>query len=367
MTKRAIYSVSVAGQDISSRIAPILLSLRISDKEGTHSDTASIELDDSSGMIRFPKTGAPMSVAIGWEGEGFSVVFEGTVDEVKSSGSRGGGRTLSISGKGVDTQGKAKEAQQLHVDNADVKTALSKAGEIAGITDIKVDPSLASIKREWWGLNDESFLHFGERIAREVGGIFKIRGKRAILAAKTGGSPSGAALASVNAAWGDNLISWDITPAMGRPRHKKVRARFYDKKGAKWKQVEAEVEDEDAEAIFGDRQSRADEDEAKASSDSQAKDAEKQKGGGTVQIDGTASAVPGGTLNLIGARPGIDGAYRIESVDHDYSRSGWTTSCELKQPKGSAGKDTRKVTKTNDSGGDDDGGDVSLPRDPDLG
>lgn len=335
--KRTFYQVNVAGQNISSRLAPLLISIDISDREGTHSDTCRLTIDDSGGTIRFPKTGDAFTVSLGWEGEGAAVVFEGVADEVRSSGSRGGGRELSISGKGVDTLGKAKEAQQLHIDDATVKDALTEAGKLAEVTDIKVDDSLASITRPYWGLNDESFLHFGERIAQEVGGIFKVKGNKAVLAAKTGGAASGA-----SAVYGVNLISWDITPLMGRPRHKKVRARYYDPKEAKWKETEAEVSDDDAaEAIFGDKISRADEDEAKASSESQAKDAEKEKGGGTVEIDGNASAKPGGTCTVAGTRAGVDGAYRIEAVDHSYTRSGWTTRLTLKLPEGSAGRDDR--------------------------
>ncbi|MBI1649888.1 phage late control D family protein [Hyphomicrobium sulfonivorans] len=333
MAKRAIYMVSIAGQNISSRIAPMLISLRIVDNEGTHSDTAEIVLDDSNGMIALPRDGDPMIVALGWEGGGLAEVFVGTVDEVRSNGSRGGGRELHISGKGMDTKGKCKEGQQMHADNATVGDVLNKAGKKAGIS-VQVDPSFASVKREWWGLNDESFIHFGERTARELGGVFKVQGNKAILAKKGGGSVSGAAMSVTVGSWGLNLISWDIMPFTGRPRHKSVRARYYDKKEAKWKETEAQVQDQGAQSVLLDRYSRADEGEAKGSADNGARESEKEKGGGSASIDGSASARAGGTFILVGTRAGVDGAYRIETVTHNYTRSGWTTDLSLKQPQG---------------------------------
>jgi phage protein D len=49
MAKRALYRVSVGGIDISSRLLPLLTSIRISDKEGTHADAAEIHIDDKDG------------------------------------------------------------------------------------------------------------------------------------------------------------------------------------------------------------------------------------------------------------------------------------------------------------------------------
>jgi phage protein D len=330
--------------DISSRLGPLLTKLTISDKEGTHSDTCNLQIDDEDGRVLLPGVGDPMVVSLGWEGEGSSVVFQGAVDEVKSSGSRGSGRELSVSAKGVDTQGKAKEAQQRHWDNKTLQQVLQDAGRYAGIS-VRVDPQLASITREWWGMNDESFMHLGERLAKEHGGLFIIRGTEAIMTPKGGGSVTGQTVSGVTAAWGDNLIDWDLAPLMGRPRHKKVRGRYYDKKASKWKKAEEDVSDDDAVAVLAVRYTHPDEDETKHRAKNGARDSEREKGGGSVTIDGTAAAQPGGTCTVVGARPGIDGPYRINGVDHDYSRSGWTTKLELKQPGSGTGSDKRKKKK----------------------
>ena len=171
MSRRAVFMVTIAGTNITAPLLPVLISLTVSDKVGTHADTASLDIDDTDGRIVLPQIGAPVIVALGWEGGGVRVVFTGTVDEVRSSGSRGGGRTLSISAKGVDTTGKAKEPQQRHFDHKTVEDILKEAGSSASITEVEVDPALARITRTYFEMRDESFIHMGERLAREIGGL----------------------------------------------------------------------------------------------------------------------------------------------------------------------------------------------------
>ena len=238
MPAKAFFTVSAGGIDITGNLASRLISLTISDKEGTQNDTANITVDDKDGAIILPKTGEPVTVVLGWEGGAGAQVFMGTVDEVKSGGSRSG-RQLTISAKGLDTKSKAKQPQQKHMDDKKTSEALNEAGKLSGHT-VRVDPGL-DIKRAYWGMNDESFVHFGERVAQELGGVFKIKGKEAILADKTGGSISGAALAIVTAMWGDNLISWDMTPRMGRMEYKAMGARWYDLAKAKWNREKESV------------------------------------------------------------------------------------------------------------------------------
>ena len=56
-----------------------------------------------------------------------------------------------------------------------------------------------------------------------------------------------------------------------------------------------------------------------------------------ITIEGDTGAIPDGLCIVTGARPGVDGSWRIESVTHSYSRGGgFVTQLSLKQP-GSAG------------------------------
>ncbi|CAN7329770.1 late control protein [Phyllobacterium sp. LjRoot231] len=342
MSRKAIFSVVVDGLDISSRLNPILISLRVSDAAGSASDTAQMDLDDTGGQVILPSEGAQMTVMLGFEDTGLATVFAGVVDEVRSRGDRGG-RVLSVSAKGFDSGGKAKEPQQKHFDKKSVKDILTEAGRDAGITDLRVDSEFASIIRDYEQMDDESFINLGRRLASELGGTFKISGNRAALAKRNGGTaPSGKALSVVSAIWGVNMLSWEIAPFLGRGRYKRSRARYYDKKEAKWKEVLTETDDEDAEATTTDRFAAPAESEAEQKTKNDKANSEREGGEGSVSIDGNTAAQAEGNCIVSGARPGIDGTYRIESIEHEYSRSGFITRLSLKQPQGSAGKDGRK-------------------------
>jgi phage protein D len=335
MSKRAAFMVTVAGTNITTTLLPVLISLSVSDKVGTHSDTASLEIDDTDGRIVLPQIGAPVVVALGWEGEGVRVVFTGTVDEVRSSGSRGSGRTLSISAKGMDTTKKPKEGQQRHFDDSTVEDILKQAGEKAGVTEIEVDPSLASISRKYFEMRDESFIHMGERLAREIGGNFRIQGTRAVMS-KRGGSYT----AAVIAAWGRNLHGWDISPALGRTQYSQVRARWYDSRKAEWQEME-ESTSLAVDARHDHRYAKPDEVEATQQTASDRATSERDAGEGSITIEGNTAAIPDGLCIVTGARPGVDGPYRIESVTHSYSRGGgFVTQLSLKQPGPGASPDT---------------------------
>lgn len=337
MRRQAIYDVAINGASIGSVLAPLLTSITVEDQAGTHSDTASIVINDTGGLIAFPEAGASIRISLGWLGAGMREVFAGTVDEVRSTGGRSGGTALSISAKGFDSTGKAKQGQERHFDEKSVKDIINSAASDAGLS-VEVDPQIASLVIPYIDMRGESLLHFGQRLARMVGASFRVQGERAVMARRASDYTP-----TVRAVRGENLHGWDITPVVGRAQFKKAKARYYDKAEGRVKDVEAEIETSGlTDAEFYRRELAADEAEAKQTAKADAAVAQELAGIGSVTIEGAPDAIPDGLCVVVGARPGIDGSYRIKGVSHSYTRGGgFVTRLELAQPQGGAGQDTR--------------------------
>jgi len=333
MRQQAVFAVVIDGTDITARIEKILQSISTQDRAGVSADQASIIIDDSEGNLIFPKENALCSISLGFKGKGIAQVFVGKIDEVRSKGGRGG-RTIHITAKGIDTASRLKEPQNRNFDDLSIKEMLVAAGQPAGITDIRVDDDLAGIVREYEHMDNESFIAFGERLAREIGGTFKIRDNIAVMALMNSGrTPTGAPLPVIEAVYAENLHDWDIAPYIGRHRYAKIIVRFYDKATAQWDQVEVDTGIEGSEAAATGRFEAED----KAAAENKANElkamSQKKSGAGTVTLEGEVMAASEAECLVIGARGGADGSYKINSVKHVYNRgSGFITTLDLNYP-----------------------------------
>lgn len=333
------WRILLDGQDLTSAWAPTLIDISVTDTAGEASDSCDLTIDDSDGKVRMPAKRMPVVVIL----DG-ARVFRGFVEKVESSGSRSGGRLLKVKAKGFDTGGKAKEPQAFHMDDTDLAGYLERLAEGAGIG-ITVDPDLGALQQDYWAADGESFIAIGERLARKFGGTFKIRGDQAIFAKRgSGQAPGGLSLGITDAVFGQNLVSWSITPKDPRRKFSSGRARWFDRPSASFKESDLDFGNADLDALHLVRTLSADEGEAEAVLDARKRDGDREGGTGSVQLDLAVGAVVEGQCRLSGARPGIDGLYLIETVKHSASRSGGaTTSLDLKQPGGGAGKDGRKA------------------------
>jgi phage protein D len=334
MSKSAIYTIAVNGTALS--LSSILTGLTVILNTAGQADAAELTLDDSGGAVVMPQPGASISVSLGWRGEGNREVFVGTVTEVRATGSRSSGRALSISAQGFDALAGGKDQQRRSWDDATVKTILQDAGQTAGIMSVEVDPTLAPVIVDYWLMLDESFIAMGRRLAAEVGGQFRMRGDTAVMAKR-----AGAYTPTVLAAVGSTLHSWDIAPILSRDRCGKVKAKWFDKAASEWRIVEVNTGVK-SDAVMTIREASATEAEARRRAEARAAAIKEATGGGSVRIEGDTGAVPDGLCAVVGARPGIDGSYRIRTVTHSYTRSGgFTTDLELVQPQSGAGEDSR--------------------------
>lgn len=333
------WSVILDGRDLTQAWAPTLIDISVTDKAGEASDSCDLTIDDTGGQIRLPEKRMPITVSLE-----SARVFSGFVEKVESAGSRGDGRKLNVKAKGFDTGGKAKEPQTFHLDDTDLGSYLTKLAENSGIG-ITVDPALAKLQQDYWAADSESLIALGEQLARKFGGTFKIRGDQAIFAMRGSlQAPAGMALGVTDAVYGNNLISWSITPKDPRRKFSTGRARWFDRAGASFKETDLDFGNADIEALHLVRSIAADEGEAQAVLDARKREGEWEGGTGSVQLDLAVGAVVEGQCRIAGARPGVDGLYVIETVKHSASRSGGaTTSLDLKQPGEGTGSDTRQA------------------------
>jgi phage protein D len=331
--RRAIYFISIDGRDVTSNFEPYLIRLQIRLTDGGESDTCEISLDDSAGQLKLPRDDADIEVRLQWSDGGGAVTFKGKTDEPESQGSRGGGMVMNITARATDMKDKPKEKNLRHKDDATFEDAAKEFGKLTGLS-VKVSGDIAQKKRDYWAMQNESFMSWGTRIASELGATFKIRGKDAIFAPRNANdSVSGRHLPTVQATYGQNIIEWQIRPTQNRPRYNRSVVRWYDRKEAKWKQETVQISDETARVPLIDTRKFADQSRARDRAESNAKEVERGRGGGQITIDGEPAAQAQMLCVLYGLRQELDGVYRITEATHALSRNGgWTTSCELARP-----------------------------------
>jgi len=261
--RRAIYFISIDGQDVTSNFEPYLIRLQIRLTDGGESDTCEISLDDSAGQLQMPRDDADIEVRLQWSDGGGAVTFKGKTDEPESQGSRGGGMIMNITARATDMKDKPKEKKAKHKDDASFDETAKEFGKLAGLN-VKVSGALAQKKRDYWAMQNESFMAWGTRIASELGATFKIRGKDAVFIPRNSNdSVSGQLLPTVQAIYGVNIIDWQIRPTQNRPRYNRSVVRWYDNKEAKWKEETVQISDETARVPLIDTRKFADQGRAK--------------------------------------------------------------------------------------------------------
>jgi hypothetical protein len=368
--RHAYCSITVAGMNVTGKLTPFLISVRVllTNKEVSRCD---LEIDDRNAEMGLPPPGTTIQVDLGWAASGpdilpevsptpdrfaqpplayeggSRIVFTGVIQETEHGYARGGGgRRLWITGfipdllnegksPGMESHGEGDpddSGQGQGVPFSDVVSSLAKKGGFNAV----VEGSIGGLKRDSWSVaaSPYAWIH---QMAEELGA--KVRpdpqsGNTLIIEPRRA-YPEG----TVEAVAGMNLIASRIKPYIPRPQWADAKRDFFDIPKGSWmdtiKKISNGLPFGQAAARFatpgaaapnkdvGGQQSSGDGEESSASA-----------GTGWILMNGEPDARLSGRVTLDGVRPGVDGNYGITEVEHTYSRRGFTTRVSVDDPSG---------------------------------
>lgn len=336
--RKAYCKVIVSGVDITDQLDPHLISVRVSDGETPYN--CELELDDRDGRLPIPPQISPIDVELGWDNEDATKVFHGQIMDVEHAfGRKQGGRRMFVHGIGENTLGTSyRQPAQNNwgagappgKDQGDLINLSQVLGEVAGSfgASLAIHPTLGALQRDYWSQSNESPMHFLRRMANEVGAVTRVEGDKVVFT-KPGQNTSGDEEVSCTATWGKNLIGWRVHPWFSRGLWGGASQQYFDLKAGQWQSILGNFNRAApwvSKAVFSLPSPAPNANVAQQQNDG----ADDLSGGyigtGTIVINGEPKAAWNTNVLLIGARPGVDGTYRINKCEHFYSRQGYITT-----------------------------------------
>lgn len=378
LRRKSHWEVWVDGRNVTNILDPHLISIQVIDRIQNRAgvDECVLELDDRYASLAIPQEGSRVEVWFGWEGQGPKIppsppdpvnpftgvssksielpfegsmhnMFIGYIKNVESGCSRaGGGRRMWVEAEALKPRTHAKSQRTMTQGEGD-PPGLGKNGggsqisfqdfaqKLAGSAGFSanVGSSFQNTKRNFWSADGASMLHWFNQMASQLGGNLKISGNTVHFFGAND-MPKGEVLA----VWGYNLIAWRIKPFLERPQFGSSQSSFFERAAGAVKNVRTltgngggpfgnAIAQQQLPGQTGGPQTGQQQNEGSTESGRQ------DRGTGWVTINGEPTAIAFSALTLLGARPGVDGVYRIVEAEHIYSRQGgWITRCELDRP-----------------------------------
>jgi phage protein D len=313
MGLKPAYKVTANGVNLD--LQKLLVSLHITDESGIRSDSCEIVLDDRDSTIAVPQTGAVLSVYLGYEDTGTTLMGTYIVNEVVISGVP---NRISIKGHAADLHSSLKEK----ISGSFVGQTIGNLVEsIAGKHGLipKIAGDLAGIVIDHIDQTNESDMHFLTRLAGKYGAIAKPANGTLVFALKgLAKSVTGMALDTTTIDIGE-VISWSYTESR-RDDYGKVKTETVDFDSGEI--VENVVGDGVAYAISG-----AFSDEGIATIVANALVKNFRSGHQKIQIStiGNTNLIAESKIILTGFKPGIPTVWTITKAEHTLDSSGFHT------------------------------------------
>jgi len=191
---KAIWRVTLDGMDLTDRIKPRLMDLRITSCRGDAADQLDLRLDDADGKLAIPPRGAVLRVWLGWDGEGLTDLGTFTVDEVEHSGSPD---QLFLRGRSVQMKAAIRQLREQSYSGMTVGAIVER---LAGRNSLvpRCHASLATLVVDHIDQTNESDLNFLTRLGRKYDAVATIKAEALLFSPiGKGQTPSGKLLPTV--------------------------------------------------------------------------------------------------------------------------------------------------------------------------
>lgn len=317
------FKILADSTDVTAQIRDRFMSLVVTDQAGMDSDTVKITLDDRAPHIELPRTGAELTVSLGYASTGLARMGLYVVDEIEISGPP---NTLTVSAKAANMRQAFKATKSRSWDQITIGDLVTTIAAEHGYT-AKVSESFSATLLEHLDQSEESDLHLLTRLARERGAVAK-PANGLLLFVPTGElkSASGVELTPVAVKQSD-LTRWHATMAE-RGKYGSVQTRWHDNDTAQDVIVTAGSDD----PVYVIRHAYPD--AATATAAAAAKLAAFERGAATISatLPGNNVLMAEGILQITTGRTGLTGSWLLKTVTHTIDRQGYRCDIDGESP-----------------------------------
>ena len=329
--------LTIDGAPVSGLFMSRLIQVTVTDHEGGQGDAITVDLEAGPPFLAVPRKKALIQCWMGYAETGIEDMGQFEVNDVTLEIFPW---KMKIHGKSADEKSSLKQHRDKHYDKKTLGDIYNTLAGRHGL-EAQVAPSIASQTREYVAQVGESDIHFGERLARSVDGLFKIAEGKMIVAEKgSGNSPGGAAMPVV-VLTPERILKHTTRIQWGeRETHNKVKAHHHDRGKAKRQTEEAEA-DPDGESEYTLRHSHGSKEEAKAAAEAKAKDLGRNADSVAATIEGDPWVKAGSPLQFAIGHPDVDAqSFIIENASHTVSvqNRSYRTAIQARNPSKAPGK-----------------------------
>lgn len=332
---QAIFEVIADGVDVTALLQDRTMEIRVTDKPGMEADELEIKIDDRDGAVAFPRKGARLQVALGWQDRG--LIYRAGSYEVDEISVKVAPRALTIRAKAVGMRGAAAKMQRHQGYEATTLAAIAATVAARNGWEVACSVDAAIERADQYG---ESDAHFLTRLARQHGGTATVKdGKLLILPRNSGKTASGKALAAVTIRRAD-LLEGDIT-FPDRSAIAKAKAAHHDPKtGTRTyhEAVNADSPDEVDGVVHVDRHAYPSPALAASAAQARLEAHNRRTVHGELTMPGRGDVGAEQPIDLVDIKPEVDGRYYVETATHVYAAQSWLLTLEINAgPEGKAG------------------------------